>query len=370
MDLLYTILLTEADTPPSKDPNKIRIKNKESGAAYYIDRHNFDPNIHTKADVKKSMPSKEKSSGDKKKSSGGGGGKFSLGGDAAKDLEKSSAGKDDAKEKKDPDKELQTKIGSPVFVPKQQREKVQADAEDMRPDLKEKLLSFELSPLVSEYNKLKLAGGDPEDIKTVAMKIQKIAIAKFAALATMENDPVTVNYAKIYKAYAPNVNDMLRSNDHIMDKAELEDEMKEKGVPNELSVLLNINYSIHIVDEHFSTPGAVLPNDVTVYRAIDNSVLDVFLKAKKWIDNAFVSTSVNPLIADSISSGEDGKTFSLIKMKLKRGDRVLMLSCKEDFYCIESEIILPRGCAFTIDDVTDGKGTNIYNVTVEFPNGR
>lgn len=368
MDLLYTILITEADTPPSKDPTKMRVTNRESGATYYIDRHNFDPNVHSKSEKKKSMPAKEKSSGDKKKSSGGGG-KFSLGGDAAKDLEKSTGG-DDKKEKKNPDQELQAKIGSPVLVSQQQRDKVQHDAINMRPDLKEKLLSFNLASLVDKYNKVKQSKDDAAEAKSIAVNIQKIAIAQYSAVATMDNDPVTINYTKIFKSYAPDINDILRSGEHVIDKDELENEMREKGIPKELAVLLNINYAIYIVDEHFTTPGAILPNDITVYRAVDNKVLDVFLKAKTWIDNAFVSTSVNPLITDTLSSGDNGMRVTLLKIKLKRGNRVLMLSCKEDPYCIESEIILPRGCKFTIGDKSDKNGTDIYDVTVEIPDAR
>jgi hypothetical protein len=43
-----------------------------------------------------------------------------------------------------------------------------------------------------------------------------------------------------------------------------------------------------------------------------------------------------------------------------------MLPCSEDEYCIESEITLPRGCSFKIEE--HDKEKNVYKVSVEMPN--
>jgi hypothetical protein len=369
MDLLHTILI-EADKTPSEDPNKMLVHNKKSGAAYYIDRHNFDSNIHQKADGKRKKTTEDKPSGGgkKKKSGGGGGGKFSLGGAAAKEAEKETPDAKDEKEKKTPDQELQDKIGSPVLVDKNQREKIQHDAYSMRPDLKEKLLSFEYDSIFKEYNELSQNGGTTNDIKLIARKLQRIAIAKFSALALKSNDMLTTHYAKIYKTYEKDINDMLRKGEKIISKEELEQEMDQQGIPKELLVLLNVNYAVHALDDHYKMQGSVLQNDVTVYRAIGNDIVDKFIQAKTWIDNGFVSTSLNPLITLDITDKEIlTKKLTIIQMKLLRGNRVLMLPCKDDPFCIESEIILPRGCKFTMEDAVTKNNLIVYNVTVEFP---
>lgn len=369
MDLLHTILI-EADKTPSEDPNKMLVHNKKSGAAYYIDRHNFDSNIHQRADGKsrKKTTEDKPSGGNKKKKSSGGGGKFSLGGAAAKEAEKEAPDAKDEKEKKTPEQELQDKLGSPVLIDKVQRDKIQHDAYSMRPDLKDKLLSFEYDSIFKEYNSLSTNGGTPNDIKLIAKKLQRIAIAKFSALALYQNDMLTTHYAKIYKTYAKDINDMLRKGEKIISKEELEQEMDQSGIPKELLVLLNVNYAVHAIDDHYKMQGSVLRNDVTVYRAIDSRVVDQFIKAKTWIDNGFVSTSLNPLITLDITNKDVlNSKLTIIQMKLIRGNRVLMLPCKDDPFCIESEIILPRGCKFTIEDTVTKNNLIVYNVTVEFP---
>jgi len=117
------------------------------------------------------------------------------------------------------------------------------------------------------------------------------------------------------------------------------------------------------MDEHFQTAGAKLENDITVYRSVDKDVIDDFVDAKEWIDNGFVSTSLNPIISEK---DENIERNPILKIHLRRGDEVLMLPCPEDEYCIETELTLPRGCKFTITGYNEVK--NAYDVSVEYPN--
>ena len=69
---LKNILVEEEPKKPSEDPNKILVKNKETGQSYYINKDNFDPSVHEKPEAKKEKKKEEKPSSDKK-----GGGEFS-----------------------------------------------------------------------------------------------------------------------------------------------------------------------------------------------------------------------------------------------------------------------------------------------------
>ena len=130
-------------------------------------------------------------------------------------------------------------------------------------------------------------------------------------------------------------------------------------------------YNILVLDDHFKSDNAKLENDTVVYRGIRKEVLQKFVEAGEWVDNGFVSTSLNPIIAEDFTdkelvSGERKKRTPIFKINLKRGDRVLTLPCSEDEFCIESELTLPRGCKFKITGKDEEK--NIYEISVEYPN--
>jgi len=138
------------------------------------------------------------------------------------------------------------------------------------------------------------------------------------------------------------------------------------------------DYSILLLDQHFKSDGAKLESDTIVYRGMEKKILDAFVDAGEWIDNGFVSTSLNPLVAEEFTNkklvvyGRTATGFKrkdltpIFKIKLKKGDPVLTLPCSEDEFCIESEVTLPRGCKFVITGKDEER--NIYEVSVEFPN--
>lgn len=386
---LKNILLEKDDKPDSENPNKILVKNKESGKSYYISKDSFDPSVHEKSEPtekkKEEEPKKEPSDKKEKETP------TVTSTDKSKSDTKSTKEKDskeakpEEKEKKlSPSEKLSQELGSFVFVDDKERQEIAKDTENLRPDLKNKLLSFEFTPFFREYDSLldtladqqnkKDNDGAKETVKVmrkIAKRIQGVAIAKLAALSPKEMDVKVISATKHFHNDSTNINQFLRRGDEInlsfddLKKIMSVDGAKEK-FPNEYKM-----YTILTMDNHFKSDNARLPNDTVVYRGIQKDVLQKFVEAGEWVDNGFVSTSLNPIIAEDFTdrelvSGERKKRTPVFKINLKRGDPVMSLPCSEDEYCIESEITLPRGCTFKITGKDENQ--NIYDVSVEFPN--
>jgi hypothetical protein len=391
---LKNILLEKDEKPASENPDKMLVKNKESGKSYYISKDSFDPSVHEKSEPKEKKkeetseePTKktdEKSaegSGDKKKESDGTPDLMAgLGGGEKKDDKKDK--EKDEKKKESPQQKLEKKLGSYVYLDDKEKEEIVQDIQNTRPDLKRKLINFRFTPFFREYDNLlqtlktQDSVGDKEgskqtviQIRKTAKRFQSIAIAKLAALSTYKSDEQTIQAAKYYHNDSFSINSFLREGNKISwSKDELEKVIKstpdaKTSMPTKYKM-----YNILLMDEHFKSPGAVLQNDTVVYRGIKKEILQRFIEAGEWIDNGFVSTTLNPLIAEDFSDRNlqtRGKT-AIFEIKLTRGSRVLMLPCEEDEFCIESEITLPRGCRFRIEK--HDKKKNIYTVSVEQPN--
>lgn len=363
---LKHILLEDETKKPSEDPDKMLVKSKESGRSYYISKDNFDPSKHEKpqpkkvakdddSSVKTKTKSKEKdSAGEKPKG---------LMAKLKAEKEKTDSTESSTEPPKSKESEIEKKIGSNVFVKDTEHKNVDVKSSQLRPDLKEKLFSYDYGSLFDEYNELQVNGASEEELKGISKKIQTIAIAKFGALSTKENDKNVTDSTRIYHSNALSINKILRMGDKLIDRAELEKQLSDKELPKELRYELEKIKAIYDMDEHFKTDGAILENDITVYRSVDPNVIDDFVDAKQWVDNAFVSTSLNPIIAEDDDNIE---RQPLLKIHLKRGNPVLFLPCSEDEFCIETELTLPRGCKFIITDYDNVK--NAYDVNVEYPN--
>lgn len=346
----------------SENPDKILVKNKKSGQSYYINKDSFNPTLHIKPESKDGKDEDDTSGdkpGEKKDAAAAGGVDLMAGAMAGMDAGKSSDKKDD---KKDDKNKLEKKLGSRVFLKDMEKKNIIQKTADIRPDLKTKLLAYDYTSLFSEYNNLQVKGADQKELDGVSKKIQTVALAKFSAVSTMENDENTVKSALIYHSNATEINNMLRKGDKLISKKEIEKQLASKENPKELKDELKKTLAIYDIDEHFNTSGARLENDVTVYRAVHKDAIEKFVKAKRWIDSAFVSTTLNPVITED---KDNDQRNTLFKIHLKRGDSVLILSESEDPYCIETEITLPRGCTFILGNYDKVK--NSYDVYVEYP---
>jgi len=370
---LKNILVEEEPKDQSKDPNKMLVKSKKTGQSYYINKDNFDASVHEKPTLKLSKKTKEEPS------------------------EKPEDKKEKPKEeptKLSPMEKMEKEIGSLVTLDDKEKEEIADDGKNLRPDLKAKLLKFEFTPYFREFDSLLdqvSAYNDKKDnesakkamteVKKIAKKIQSVAIAKLAALNVSSNDPKVISAAKYYHNGSFITNEFLRSGGKV--KSSLDDLEKILDKNNEKQMFMSDptslwsmnlqDYSILLLDQHFKSDGAKLESDTIVYRGMERKILDAFVDAGEWIDNGFVSTSLNPLVAEEftskqlIVSGLKRKDLTpIFKIKLKKGDPVLTLPCSEDEFCIESEVTLPRGCKFVITGKDEER--NIYEVSVEFPN--
>lgn len=399
---LKNILIEKDEKSDSENPDKILVKNKESGKSYYIGKDSFDASKHEKSESsekkKKEEPTEKK---DTAKDTGGGDPISAAFGQIDKKEKEKKEKEDKEKEAKlPPHKKLEKQIGSFVFLDNKERDEIADDSKNFRPDLQKKLVEFEFTSFFRNYDELlndlsrQYASKDNEgskqtmkEMKKVAKRMQAIAIAKHAVLSPKENDPKTISSAKFYHSSNNVVNEILRNGNTILTNDQIEKIQQElDDNPHLLSVKSNIGSlskydrttlrsmkAINALDEHFQSEGSRLEYDAVVYRGIKKSVLEKFVEAGDWVDNGFVSTTLNPIIAEDFTdralvSSESNRIerTPIFKINLKRGDRVLMLPCSEDEFCIESEITLPRGCRFTITGKDEEK--NIYEVSVEFPN--
>jgi hypothetical protein len=390
---LKNILLEKDEKPDGENPDKMLVKNKESGKSYYISKDSFDPSVHEKSEPKEKKKKEDSSTetpekseekpaegGEKKK--GGVDLMAGLSPTPSGDKKDGKDGKDGGDKKETPSQKLEKKLGSYVYLDDKEKDEIVQDIQTTRPELKRKLINFRFTPFFREYDNLlqtlktQDSVGDKEgskqtvvQIRKTAKRFQSIAIAKLAALSTNKSDDRTIQAAKYYHNDSFSINSFLREGNKISwSKDELEKVIKstpdaKTSMPTKYKM-----YNILLMDEHFESPGSVLQNDTVVYRGIKKEILQKFIEAGEWIDNGFVSTTLNPLIAEDFSDRNlqtRGKT-AIFEIKLTRGSRVLMLPCEEDEFCIESEITLPRGCRFRIEK--HDKKNNIYKVSVEQPN--
>ena len=402
---LKNILLEKDEKPDSENPNKILVKNKKSGESYYISKNSFDASIHEKPESTEKKKKKEPSTTKKEKGGKDTGGDPLAAAFSGIDKKEKEKKEDEKKEKGEekklsPREKLEKKLGSFVFLDDKEKEEIADDSKNFRPDLQKKLVEFEFTLFFRNYDELlndlsrQYASKDNEgskqtikEMKKVAKRMQAIAVAKHAVLSPKENDPKTISSTKFYHSSNNLVNRLLREGDEILTNDQIEKIQKKlDDNPDLLSVKSSIGSlskydrttlismkAINDLDEHFQSEGSRLEYDAVVYRGIKKSVLEKFVESSDWVDNGFVSTTLNPIIAEDftdralVNSEPDRiERTPIFKINLKRGNRVLMLPCSEDEFCIESEITLPRGCKFTITGKDEEK--NIYEVSVEFPN--
>lgn len=330
-------ILFEDYTDDKDNPNKMLVINKKSGEEYFINKTSYDATIH-----RKPGESSEKVKTPKK--------------DNGVDTEKS-------KKKETPEEKIDKALTPVDFVTGKEKDEIVDTIKEIRPDLRDKLLKYNFTDWFRDYDSVMMGvtSGNPDvekdsmrTIVRIAKKVQSVALAKHTILNTFELNKETLESAKSYHNDAQNINNFLR--------------FKFSTNNNERERISGI---VNRLDYHFNNPDSGLQYDATVYRGVKNDVLSIFLKKKTWKDDGFISTSLNPLIAENFTEGGKFRASMrnpLFKINLKKGDPVLMLPCSEDDFCVETEITLPRGCKFSIGDFD--KVNNIYTLNVEFQNAR
>lgn len=322
---LKTILKEDGFTDTE---NQILVQNKASGEKYRINIKSYDGDIHTI--LQKNDGGKLK----KVKSA------FKVTTPATKDL-------------------------TPIdFIDDTGFNELLDSVKDSRPDLKKKIIAFDFKDWIRDYDSIAMAvvsvKKETEDKSTpLALKLlkktQSVSISKYILLqSNVEFDQKQQKAGTQYQKFSNQINTYLR------DKI-LFDKKKEAAVKS----------IIKFLDSYFVNENSVLQQDVSVYRGVQSNLLNYFTKHKKWVDAGFVSTSINPFISESFSSGENfklGMRNPLLKFNLKKGFPCIMFPCQSLESCGATEIILPRGSQYVIRGMDEE--ANILTVDVEFKDAR
>lgn len=349
-------ILNEDEKSTNEEPNKLLVKDKKNGLVYYVDKDKFNSSIHERPKGAKAPTKDDKGADDKKEKEKkpAGGGIDLMAGIAAAASSKTEP--EDVKKKAG-------KNATKIQISSYEMDNLVKKSSGLRPDLEDKLVDYNYNKLFDEYNNIQMQGSDEKKLKNVIRKFQTVAIAKFAVIADIENEPQLIQSAVIYRENARQINRMLQKGEKILSKPELIKQIEKKGQPEELTYEFKKSMAIYDMDEHFKSPGSKLDRDVIVYHGVDKSSINKFVKAGRWTDKGFVSTSLNPIISDTPDSPERNP---ILKIHLKTGDSVLILSKDEDKNFFETEITLPRNCTFVIGNYHPIE--NSYDVNVEYPN--
>jgi hypothetical protein len=323
-------ILFEDEKNDKNDPNKILVLNKKTGERYYIDKQNFDPDVHDRTDkVVVGKKDKEDEKSDDKK---------------------------DSKEKETP---TEQKVVTPIsFIDQSHQDKIAEKIPQIRPDLFNQLVTYNFSEWFPVYDAIieksyAKKSGDMGEVKNIATRAHAVSLAKFIAMTKNKPNEFAITAGKQYRKNANKINSFLRG--------------KTDGISKE--EMMGIQKIMSELDKFFSSNESRLQFDCQTYKSISEEVVNKFVSAKKWTDKSYVSTSLNPFIGESYESGEKFSAQMrnpLFQFNLKKGDPVLMIPCSEDVNCAETDITLPRNCTFRITSFN--QESNIYIISVEFPN--
>ena len=237
------------------------------------------------------------------------------------------------------------------------------------PETQGKLLVFEYEDMLNLYDEVVVNKEDEESKKKIGLitkKIQNISILKHSIISKKPLDKETTMALDYYYKHTSDINELVRSDIQLATKKQIEKQLrlgkpkdKESKRTPEFTDSIQ-SFTINSLDFAFREELQRLDFNLVVYRSVETpDVLQHFLDAGTWVDKGYVTTSLNPLIVESL----DKKRLPLFEMLIPAGSSVLTLPCKVNDYCHETEITLPRNCKFTIHGYNEKR--NIYKVLVE-----
>ena len=237
------------------------------------------------------------------------------------------------------------------------------------PETQGKLLVFEYEDMLNLYDEVVVNKEDEESKKKIGLitkKIQNISILKHSIISKKPLDKETTMALDYYYKHTSDINELVRSDIQLATKKQIEKQLrlgkpkdKESKRTPEFTDSTQ-SFTINSLDFAFREELQRLDFNLVVYRSVETpDVLQHFLDAGTWVDKGYVTTSLNPLIVESL----DKKRLPLFEMLIPAGSSVLTLPCKVNDYCHETEITLPRNCKFTIHGYNEKR--NIYKVLVE-----
>ena len=262
---------------------------------------------------------------------------------------------DEPKKEKEAEKEpAQKSLTSVDFIDDKTRDKVYGLSQSMNPNIRKKILGLDFDSFLRKFDTmmLKYAAGENKnfsEVQELGKQIQSISLAKFSILSDFQLESSTKNAVEIYKKKSKEINDLIRTG--IISDKKLTPIIKE-------------------LDKHFSSDESRLKYGISVYRGVsDINVAKKLVSIKSWEELGLLSTSINPLISQKfMESGSVASSMRtpVFKIQLKSGFPVLMVSCDDDRFCTSTEVILPRGCKFSV--VSKNEDLNIYTLSVELSN--
>lgn len=279
-------------------------------------------------------------------------------------------GGDDKEKKEEKPKEEETPTGLKTvdLVSPVEADSWKKKSTSISPQSQEKLLSYDYEEILDAYD-LNLSKKDDEEakstLKKIAKKVQAIAITKSNLISKKSIDKETVLALQYYYKNTKDINELVRSQIELDSEKEIRKQLKmgkpkkdDTRMPEYMNAMQGM--TVYNLDFAFREELQRLDFNIVVYRTVESDdVLQKLLSAGTWIDNGYVSTSLNPLVAE----GMEKKRLPLFEMLIPAGSSVLALPCKINDYCHETEITLPRNCKFTIQGYNETR--NIYKILVE-----
>ena len=383
------LLYEDEEKPASEDPDKMLVVNKESGKSYYISKKSFDPAKHQKSAPKEKAPKKEEEEPAAETPT-----ETPAETPAEPTTTTEPAAETPAEPPAEPAAETRAETpaepatttepaaetpttATPTETPKEPNEektglktvgflkpieveKLDKKTRNLYPNTRQNLLQYDFEDALNMYDDNL---DKKKDYKKLYKRIETIALAKHSLISKMELDAETIFALKHFYINSLRINNILNYGQlmpyyEIMKQIKLgkpkEGDKREKEYNSAKNSVTIIN-----LDSAFDEGLQRLDYPIVSYRSVENKdVLEYFINERTWIDKSFVTTSLNPLIAE-----KGKKRMPLFEYYIPSNTSILTLPCHSNDYCHETEVTLPRNCRYTIEGFNEER--NIYKVLVE-----
>jgi hypothetical protein len=242
-------------------------------------------------------------------------------------------------------------------------EKIENKTNNLYPETRETLLQYDYEDIIDMYDLN--VGNKKTNFTKLFKRAEMIAISKHSLVSKNELDKQTVLALQHYYVNSIRINNIIRFSEPSVTKQEIDKQIKlgkpKAGNKREKSYNSAMNaFTIYELDYAFSEEPQRLESSILTYRSVKNEeLLKLFIESGQWVDESFVTTSLNPFICE----GTGKKRMPLFEFFIPLGTSILTLPCNSNDYCHETEVTLPRKCRYTIQGFNDTR--NIYKILVE-----
>lgn len=353
------LLYEDEEKPASEDPDKMLVVNKESGKSYYISKKSFDPAKHQKSAPKEKAPKKEEEEPAAETPTETPAETPAEPTTTTEPAAETPTTATPTETPKEPNEE-KTGLKTVGFLKPIEVEKLDKKTRNLYPNTRQNLLQYDFEDALNMYDDNL---DKKKDYKKLYKRIETIALAKHSLISKMELDAETIFALKHFYINSLRINNILNYGElmpyyEIMKQIKLgkpkEGDKREKEYNSAKNSVTIIN-----LDSAFDEGLQRLDYPIVSYRSVENNdVLEYFINERIWIDKSFVTTSLNPLIAE-----KGKKRMPLFEYYIPSNTSILTLPCHSNDYCHETEVTLPRNCKYTIEGYNEKR--NVYKVLVE-----